>query len=164
MVFFTCNACGESLKKAQVDKHVMKCRNCEVLSCIDCGKDFWYVSFDCAFTVWILITISTKGSQPPLASFFKCLWSHRGDDYKDHNKCISEDQKYGGKGYETKSNKGDIKQQQWIQVNPYVCRYRYQPCISACITLIPKQKAHEETLGPVLRSGVIRAFLGQFRE
>ncbi|KAG5264106.1 hypothetical protein AALO_G00272200 [Alosa alosa] len=79
MVFFTCNACGESLKKAQVDKHVMKCRNCEVLSCIDCGKDFW------------------------------------GDDYKDHNKCISEDQKYGGKGYEAKSNKGDVKQQQWIQ-------------------------------------------------
>lgn len=67
------------MKKAQVDKHVMKCRNCEVLSCIDCGKDFW------------------------------------GDDYKDHNKCISEDQKYGGKGYEAKSNKGDVKQQQWMQ-------------------------------------------------
>ncbi|XP_012695840.2 cell growth-regulating nucleolar protein [Clupea harengus] len=79
MVFFTCNACGESLKKAQVDKHVMKCRGCEVLSCIDCGKDFW------------------------------------GDDYKDHNKCISENQKYGGKGYEAKTNKGDVKQQQWMQ-------------------------------------------------
>ncbi|KAL2077514.1 hypothetical protein ACEWY4_027018 [Coilia grayii] len=79
MVFFTCNACGESLKKAQVDKHVLKCRRCEVLSCIDCGKDFW------------------------------------GDDYKDHNKCISEDQKYGGKGYEAKTNKGDVKQQQWMR-------------------------------------------------
>ncbi|XP_029990686.1 cell growth-regulating nucleolar protein [Sphaeramia orbicularis] len=79
MVFFTCNACGESLKKAQVDKHVSGCRGCEVLSCIDCGKDFW------------------------------------GDDYKNHNKCISEDQKYGGKGYEAKANKGDVKQQQWIQ-------------------------------------------------
>lgn len=41
---------------------------------------------------------------------------NRGDDYKDHNKCISEDQKYGGKGYEAKANKGDVKQQQWIQV------------------------------------------------
>ncbi|XP_013405909.1 cell growth-regulating nucleolar protein [Lingula anatina] len=42
MVFFTCNACGESLKKNQVEKHYMtKCRNCEVLSCVDCGKDFW---------------------------------------------------------------------------------------------------------------------------
>ncbi|KAM3622499.1 uncharacterized protein V6R79_025842 [Siganus canaliculatus] len=79
MVFFTCNACGESLKKAQVDKHVNICRGCQVLSCIDCGKDFW------------------------------------GDDYKNHVKCISEDQKYGGKGYEGKANKGDMKQQQWLQ-------------------------------------------------
>ncbi|CAB1354185.1 unnamed protein product [Coregonus sp. 'balchen'] len=79
MVFFTCNACGESLKKAQVDKHVNMCRGCEILSCIDCGKDFW------------------------------------GNDYKNHIKCITEDQKYGGKGYEAKSNKGDVKQQQWIQ-------------------------------------------------
>ncbi|KAG7229573.1 hypothetical protein INR49_012588 [Caranx melampygus] len=79
MVFFTCNACGESLKKAQVDKHVGMCRGCQVLSCIDCGKDFW------------------------------------GDDYKNHVKCISEDQKYGGKGFEAKANKGDVKQQQWIQ-------------------------------------------------
>ncbi|KAJ8382286.1 hypothetical protein SKAU_G00030640 [Synaphobranchus kaupii] len=79
MVFFTCNACGESLKKAQVEKHVNICRGCETLSCIDCGKDFW------------------------------------GDDYKNHLKCISEDQKYGGKGFEAKSNKGDVKQQQWIQ-------------------------------------------------
>ncbi|KAK2862436.1 hypothetical protein Q5P01_001969 [Channa striata] len=79
MVFFTCNACGESLKKAQVDKHVAMCRGCQVLSCIDCGKDFW------------------------------------GNDYKNHIKCISEDQKYGGKGFEAKANKGDVKQQQWIQ-------------------------------------------------
>ncbi|XP_066576129.1 cell growth-regulating nucleolar protein [Amia ocellicauda] len=79
MVFFTCNACGESLKKGQVDKHVSVCRSCQSLSCIDCGKDFW------------------------------------GDDYKNHVKCITEDQKYGGKGYEAKSNKGDVKQQQWIQ-------------------------------------------------
>ncbi|KAI4826746.1 hypothetical protein KUCAC02_030179 [Chaenocephalus aceratus] len=79
MVVFTCNGCGESLKKAQVDKHVNMCRGCQSLSCMDCGKDFW------------------------------------GDDYKNHVKCISEDQKYGGKGYEAKANKGDIKQQQWIQ-------------------------------------------------
>ncbi|KAF3856036.1 hypothetical protein F7725_016759 [Dissostichus mawsoni] len=64
MVFFTCNGCGESLKKAQVE---------------------------------------TREHLPG------------GDDYKNHVKCISEDQKYGGKGYEAKANKGDIKQQQWIQ-------------------------------------------------
>ncbi|KAJ6659410.1 hypothetical protein lerEdw1_019142 [Lerista edwardsae] len=39
----------------------------------------------------------------------------RGDDYKHHVKCISEDQKYGGKGYEAKTAKGDVKQQEWIQ-------------------------------------------------
>ncbi|XP_064142151.1 cell growth-regulating nucleolar protein [Loxodonta africana] len=79
MVFFTCNACGDSVKKGQVEKHVAVCGSCECLSCIDCGKDFW------------------------------------GDDYKNHVKCISEDQKYGGKGYEGKTHKGDIKQQAWIQ-------------------------------------------------
>ncbi|XP_072262551.1 cell growth-regulating nucleolar protein [Pyxicephalus adspersus] len=79
MVFFTCDACGESLKKGQVEKHTAICRNCQCLSCIDCGKDFW------------------------------------GDDYKNHLKCISEDQKYGGKAFEAKANKGDVKQQLWIQ-------------------------------------------------
>lgn len=44
-------------------------------------------------------------------------YRYRGDDYKSHTQCISEDQKYGGKGYEAKSKKGDVKQQQWIQVS-----------------------------------------------
>ncbi|XP_037992018.1 cell growth-regulating nucleolar protein [Motacilla alba alba] len=79
MVVFTCNACGEAVKKAQVEKHVNICRNCQCLSCMDCGKDFW------------------------------------GDDYKEHIKCVSEDQKYGGKGFEAKASKGDAKQQEWIQ-------------------------------------------------
>ncbi|XP_077157760.1 cell growth-regulating nucleolar protein isoform X2 [Paroedura picta] len=79
MVVFTCNSCGESVKKVQVEKHVNMCRHCEYLSCMDCGKDFW------------------------------------GEDYKCHVKCVSEDQKYGGKGYEAKTHKGDIKQQEWIQ-------------------------------------------------
>ncbi|NXT95622.1 LYAR protein, partial [Anhinga rufa] len=79
MVVFTCNGCGESVKKAQVEKHVNICRNCQCLSCMDCGKDFW------------------------------------GDDYKEHVKCVSEDQKYGGKDFEAKTNKGDAKQQEWIQ-------------------------------------------------
>ncbi|XP_061439564.1 cell growth-regulating nucleolar protein isoform X2 [Rhineura floridana] len=79
MVVFTCNACGESVKKGQVEKHVNMCRNCQCLSCMDCGKDFW------------------------------------GDDYKSHVKCLSEEQRYGGKGYEAKIHKGDVKQQEWIQ-------------------------------------------------
>ncbi|XP_057562717.1 cell growth-regulating nucleolar protein [Hippopotamus amphibius kiboko] len=92
MVFFTCNACGDSVKKIQVEKHVALCRNCECLSCIDCGKDFW------------------------------------GDDYKNHVKCISEDQKYGGKGYEGKTHKGDFKQQAWIQkINELIKRPNVSP-------------------------------------
>ncbi|XP_060102100.1 cell growth-regulating nucleolar protein [Heteronotia binoei] len=79
MVVFTCNACGESVKKGQVEKHVNMCRHCEYLSCMDCGKDFW------------------------------------GENYKSHMKCVSEDQKYGGKGYEARTHKGDVKQQEWIQ-------------------------------------------------
>ena len=41
MVSFTCNECNETVKKNQVAKHYQTvCRNCSVLSCIDCGKDF----------------------------------------------------------------------------------------------------------------------------
>ncbi len=42
---------------------------------------------------------------------------HRGDDYKNHTKCISEDEKYGGKDFQAKVKKGDVKQQQWTQVS-----------------------------------------------
>ena len=44
MVFFTCNSCGESLKKNKVDKHLMQCQS-RSISCVDCGKDFTYFSF-----------------------------------------------------------------------------------------------------------------------
>uniref|UniRef100_A0A2K5EP00 Cell growth-regulating nucleolar protein n=1 Tax=Aotus nancymaae TaxID=37293 RepID=A0A2K5EP00_AOTNA len=111
-VFFTCNACGESVKKIQVEKHVSVCRNCECLSCIDCGKDFW------------------------------------GDDYKNHVKCISEDQKYGGKGYEGKTHKGDIKQQAWIQkINELIKRPNVSPKVRELLEQIsafdnvPRKKA-----------------------
>ncbi|XP_064630679.1 cell growth-regulating nucleolar protein-like [Lineus longissimus] len=81
MVVFACNSCGESMKKAQVEKHSYKCRQCNVLSCVDCGKEFW------------------------------------GNDYQQHTKCITEDEKYGGKNYKPKpgANKGEIKQELWIQ-------------------------------------------------
>jgi len=42
MVYFTCNACGEQLKKPSVEKHyTQKCRKCTMLTCIDCLKDFY---------------------------------------------------------------------------------------------------------------------------
>jgi len=41
MVSFICDACGNSVRKNQVEKHYQnQCRNCSVLSCIDCGVDF----------------------------------------------------------------------------------------------------------------------------
>ncbi|XP_005181245.1 uncharacterized protein C16C10.8 [Musca domestica] len=42
MVFFTCNHCGESVKKPAVEKHYnTKCRNrVKNVSCMDCQKDF----------------------------------------------------------------------------------------------------------------------------
>ncbi|KAH9518507.1 hypothetical protein Btru_016996 [Bulinus truncatus] len=79
MVFFNCNACAEALKKNQVEKHIQRCRQCKVLSCVDCGKDFW------------------------------------GNDYQNHTKCLTENEKYCGKGYVPKVNKGEVKQEQWIE-------------------------------------------------
>ena len=39
MVYFTCDACGEQLKKPSVEKHyTQKCRDCYKLTCIDCLK------------------------------------------------------------------------------------------------------------------------------
>ena len=39
MVYFTCDACGEQLKKPTVEKHYQqKCRDCYKLTCIDCLK------------------------------------------------------------------------------------------------------------------------------
>ena len=39
MVYFTCDACGEQLKKPSVEKHyTQKCRECWKLTCIDCLK------------------------------------------------------------------------------------------------------------------------------
>ncbi|XP_022232320.2 cell growth-regulating nucleolar protein [Drosophila obscura] len=43
MVFFTCNICGESVKKPSVEKHYQtRCRGNEKnVSCMDCLKDFY---------------------------------------------------------------------------------------------------------------------------
>ncbi|KAH7641475.1 lyar-type c2hc zinc finger containing protein [Dermatophagoides farinae] len=39
MVFFTCNQCGDSLKKNKVDQHFRIC-NTITITCMDCFKDF----------------------------------------------------------------------------------------------------------------------------
>jgi len=53
MVYFYCDACGESLKKNQVEKHRYKCRECCVVSCVDCGHHFRLV-----LCVVIAVTLS----------------------------------------------------------------------------------------------------------
>uniref|UniRef100_A0A8D8IXS6 Cell growth-regulating nucleolar protein n=1 Tax=Culex pipiens TaxID=7175 RepID=A0A8D8IXS6_CULPI len=46
MVFFTCNHCGESLKKQAVEKHGWKCKREINVSCMDCQKDFAGKAYD----------------------------------------------------------------------------------------------------------------------
>lgn len=53
--------------------------------------------------------------------FLTCVDCHkdfRGDEYVKHTKCITEDERYGGKGFTLKAsaNKGERKQQEWINV------------------------------------------------
>jgi cell growth-regulating nucleolar protein len=40
MVFFVCDGCNETLKKAKVDAHAAKCRDCYAVSCVDCSQSF----------------------------------------------------------------------------------------------------------------------------
>ena len=42
MVSFTCGECGQTLKKNQVQHHYeSECPSCSVVSCLDCGRDFY---------------------------------------------------------------------------------------------------------------------------
>lgn len=40
MVSFSCDGCGNILKKNQVDNHAYKCRQCYAVSCVDCHVSF----------------------------------------------------------------------------------------------------------------------------
>ena len=41
MVFFVCEGCNETVKKNQVDKHALRCRNCYAVTCVDCQVSFY---------------------------------------------------------------------------------------------------------------------------
>ena len=47
---------------------------------------------------------------------------YRGNDYEQHTKCITEEEKYSGKNYVAKpnANKGEKKQDQWLQVLQHI--------------------------------------------
>ena len=40
MVSFVCMTCQDTVRKPMVQKHVYKCPNCWVLSCVDCMVKF----------------------------------------------------------------------------------------------------------------------------
>lgn len=40
----------------------------------------------------------------------------RGGDFKAHVKCLTESERYESKSYVEKANKGDLKQNLWIEV------------------------------------------------
>jgi len=42
----------------------------------------------------------------------KDFWEN---DYRLHTSCITEDEKYGKSGFKSKQNKGDVRQQQWLE-------------------------------------------------
>ena len=83
MVYFTCDACGEQLKKPSVEKHyTQKCRDCYKLTCIDClkvirGNIFSRLVSHQHFLVW--------------QDFY-------GEEYQSHTSCMSEDQRYSKEG------------------------------------------------------------------
>ncbi len=101
MVVFCCNACGESVKKNKVQQHYeQKCRNCHVLSCMDCGKDFAGDEYQAHTRLSLIIYFVVSSHSRPLHS------------------CVSEAEKYQGNLFQPKdkANKGDVKQQQWLEV------------------------------------------------
>ncbi|CAG0900979.1 unnamed protein product [Darwinula stevensoni] len=102
MVVFTCNHCGSSLKKNQVDKHRFQCPNCVAVSCMDCGKDFW------------------------------------GEEYSQHTKCITEEEKYEGNDFQPKpsQNKGEKKQEAWIEHinNVIMTQKKMEPKLRSLLT------------------------------
>lgn len=44
-----------------------------------------------------------------------CNKDFGGDDYNSHVKCVSEAERYGGVGFKAKANKGEVKQNSWIE-------------------------------------------------
>jgi len=46
MPVFVCEGCNETLKKAQVQKHALRCRQCHAVTCVDCSHTFYGDDFE----------------------------------------------------------------------------------------------------------------------
>lgn len=132
MVVFTCNSCGDSLKKNKVDNHRYQCRMGS-LSCVDCLKDF-----RCDLLAFLFFLFPTTISHISYIAYFwftftnileRCFVyaslcflffssiNNSLQTYSQHIECITEDQKYGGLNFKQAEFKGKAKQNDWMQVS-----------------------------------------------
>ena len=72
MVVFSCDGCGEMLKKSQVDGHANRCRRCDSVSCVDCSVSFWGGTY-CRLTTCIIIIQVTFGF-PMIKKTYISIW------------------------------------------------------------------------------------------
>lgn len=147
MVYFTCNHCGEALKKQAVEKHSFKCSRNIFVSCIDCQKDF---------KVW------KKKARLEGFFFIKKDFSFQGKEFDTHIKCISELEKYSGKDYVPKANlnKGAKKQEAWLEVvrNIQASKRNISQSVNSILSTISK---HDNI--PRKRTPFIRFLQNSFR-
>ncbi|CAK1541061.1 unnamed protein product [Leptosia nina] len=52
----------------------------------------------------------------PNLSCMDCFKDFLGDAYETHNKCITEEERYSGKGFQAKEKKGEKKQNAWVEM------------------------------------------------
>ncbi|XP_045506758.1 cell growth-regulating nucleolar protein [Colias croceus] len=52
----------------------------------------------------------------PNLSCMDCFKDFLGNDYESHTKCITEEERYSGKGFQAKEKKGEKKQNAWVEM------------------------------------------------
>lgn len=53
---------------------------------------------------------------PIIVAFYIIFLCFSGNDYEDHTKCITEEERYSGKGFVAKAKKGEQKQNTWVEM------------------------------------------------
>ncbi|KAL7542754.1 hypothetical protein ACHAXR_012822 [Thalassiosira sp. AJA248-18] len=124
MVFFCCDGCGETFKKAKVDFHAAKCRECYAVSCVDCSLSF-----------------------PGVTSLASII-----DEYRNHTSCISEAERYEKTIYRgtrklDESGTGHRDQQQQRKTKKLTPQEAWNQTIQvAAETAPPSLKSHMDQL------------------
>lgn len=55
-------------------------------------------------------------NRTPNLSCMDCFKDFFGNDFDSHTKCVTEEQRYGGKGFVAKEKKGEQKQEAWVDL------------------------------------------------